>query len=319
MTRTTKILGVAAALTALSTAPAHAGYYAQAEANAGVRDLTSSSYPTLTNWPFSVSNGSTILGPSIASAQAQNGGTFNNFSLTSLASADLSSGALKAYASTSSSAADPDRLAISFGGAEFGDSFSLSGPGGAPFTWKPGNRASFDLHIDGTLSNASTSTDAPSVWVELGILQHGAVANPAFANSMWLGGFSWQSVQNPDGSLTFEPLVFDGLDMALQIKGSLQTGGVDLHASFQAQGDFDWLMRLSAFSIMRDGSGYQYGDFSHTLTASFTGPTGAQVSSSSGLFPVNAAPVPEPATATLWLAGLAAAGKLAKRRRSRQR
>jgi hypothetical protein len=102
---------------------------------------------------------------------------------------------------------------------------------------------------------------------------------------------------------------------------SLSVDGIDIEMEVQVNGitDGEVLLFRSALNVQAYGLGLGGSDFGNTARLSVVLSDGLSLSSASGAFLSQAAPVPEPGSAAMTLLGLVALGSLAARRRCRER
>lgn len=277
---------------------AQAGHFAQVEASAYVCSDMTSCNPILSPWPsYTSAGGSTYYSPWAPpnlTAQVSNGGVFESFNLTSEASADLSSGSLRAAATITNDEATQGRSALVSSTARFGDSFSFATGQGSPFNWGTSDFVTLNIHIDGLLTNSTTDIWPATYGVQFAVRQYGAIQSTQGTPLTALGQLNWSQWNTSSGPGGYEAWSMGGLPITATVTGSLAQGDLNLQLSFKPNGDFDWDLTLYTQAMLTDLAGTKSADFSHTLNASFVAPTGSIATSSSGVFPITSA-VPEPA------------------------
>lgn len=222
----------------------------------------------------------------------------------------------------------------------FGDSFrAYSGNTGSPFAWSSGDTATFNFSITGTSSH-SPGLAVPTGFdpgqpqnrtlstLQLSAFRPGGLdlrrqlntfdfsAYPSFAEGFVV--FQALDQQLKDATITRkfwylgEQLVDFAVDPALVVTLTGNTP-VNLSASFNPEGDFDWVLELNT-SARVDASlqnVFSSVDFANTVEVGYDAPQGATTYSASGQFPgtvslASIPAVPEPGTWALMLLGLAA-------------
>lgn len=265
------------------------------------------------------------------------GGGFSHIETDAgFASADLSSGQLKARAYIALGNAISGMNLGTYGldyadnsaEASFGDSLSFAS-GKTPYIWRTGDTFTFNMKVDGKTEIPADMPKTPlatqaNLWLSVyrpGGLQavqnasdfdfsaysvaHGFDA--AIAEFLRLidliSSFRMSSKAWCLGDTT-APLLCDGLPVNLDDGGSVSY-------TFSPGGDFEFSLLLRTTATIDSAyEGYAVDmDFSHTVTAGFTAPSGVTVYSASGVFPNTlelGAPttVPEPEGITLITAGL---------------
>ena len=231
----------------------------------------------------------------------------------------------------------------------FGDSFrAYSGNTGSPFAWSSGDTATFNFSITGT------SSHSPGLAVPTGF-DPGQPQNRALStlqlSAFRPGGLDLRRQLNTfdfsaypsfsDGYAVFlaldqqltaltitrkfwylgEQLVDFPVDPAMVVTLTGNTP-VNLSASFNPEGDFDWVLELNT-SARVDASlqnVFSRVDFANTVEVGYEAPQGATTYSASGQFPgtlslTSVPAVPEPQTWGLMMLGLAAIFVVSARRR----
>ena len=203
------------------------------------------------------------------------------------------------------------------------DSFTHSQGGITPFSWTSATTVKFSLEISGS-SHLNANETVPeadanvSGLVILYILPHGSWEAGSSVYGNTIKQFSW-------GLSETSTMAMDANTYGLvPVDGVLSSGG-SVNAEFTPGGDFDWLLWFSVGAGGKTGQGNILTgdafngsmDFYNTVKVSYAGPVGANVYSSSGVFPgtLVTPPVPEPETYALMLAGLGLVGYAARRRR----
>jgi hypothetical protein len=237
--------------------------------------------------------------------------SFANLTANAKSHADLATGTLKSEADITQSAPSgsfPGFFRNSTG-ALMGDSFRAFTPGGSPFTWGPNGTATFNFHIDGTITGNKPAWNQSDFTVS--IWQPGAIdAFVAFENrtapfpaALLIQSVGW----NLDSSRLANPIA------------NLTTFPADVSFAFTPGGDFDWTLSLSTLvSESGNVAGTETANFFDTIGVTYDGPAGSLTRSASGVFP-GTSPlfVPEPSTIALlgmgilWLWG---AGLIRRRR-----
>jgi hypothetical protein len=267
--------------------------------------------PGSENWELNSSN--TGL-PVTASAA---GGNVIVGSLIANASADLSTASLRAFASGNSGLFLPGYQGTASATALISDSFTHM-TGAAPFTWTSANTAEFNIDVSGLGSlNTGGAPHPPTTyimgWVSLNVYSKGFFESGLSPFGNAIASFGWGLTPESDMHHDMTNDTFRPVD------GFVTNGGGQLTADFAPGADFDWQLQLSVVVAGETGQVPYSGvmDYSHTVTVSYQAPIGADVYSSSGVFP-NTAPlaaVPEPETYALMLAGLGLVGFAARRGR----
>ena len=225
--------------------------------------------------------------------------------------ARLSAGTLKAASSVED--VRSDRYTITGVFSAIGDSFRTVDAAGSPFAWN-NSSAQFSMSVDGLFGRSNGDGALAIGRVQLFILKAGAL--DAFVNDNGLPLITTSNAENllshyaagltPDSTHVFDWATIETQTYELRNVDYLATSlPVTLNYQFQPGQDFDWLLRLEVGANVlfgHDFSDFAVSDFSNTVSLAYTGPTGSQTYSASGVFPgtlaVNA--VPEPGT--LWLA-----------------
>lgn len=311
-------LALLPAVVATWTPQAHAGYFARAEAVAYLCEDPTACSSTLSSWPSNLAVGSFFERTPWQAPPTQvaigNGGSFETFTLSSSASADLAAGSLRAAARIENSETTQGRTAFASATAWIGDSFTFNTAQGSPFAWGANGRATLNIDLDGVLNNTTIDPWAVFYGVQFAVRQHGAIQSSQGIPLTPLGQFVWSQWSTVHGPGGYDGSSSGTLPITALVSGSLEAGDLSLQLSFQPGGDFDWDLVLYTDTTLTDVAGIKEADFSHTLNASFVAPTGAVVTSSSGVFPVTSA-VPEPAGWALMLAGGVGVLALGRRRR----
>lgn len=270
------------------------------------------------------------------------------------ASADLSTGTLKAVSSLSfgtnayGSSGTNVNFATARAEATIADTFHFAS-GDAPFVWNDLDAFTFKLALDGVTQIPDFVTAGPSTstmtWASLNLtllrpgglearyqFQHfdynayadanGADAASAEfmrlateANSYFITSYGWCLGDNRTQS------DFCGGDYYKQVDLD-DTGAANVDVSFNPGGDFEWMFTLETsakLDVAYENTGIVL-DFSHTLNVDFEAPPDVDVYSASGVFPHTLAAtdpgnaVPEPASLALFGAGIAGVFSWRKRR-----
>ncbi len=254
-------------------------------------------------WTATIDSGPSS-GADKAASSANPGGTYGGRTVSSYASGSLETGSLKAYANAINSNPLNGQVAQAQGWASIGDSYSITGSAG-PFSWGGTDLVTFSLSLTGL--HIHTSLDNAQAWgVGLQIYKPGTLVGGQ--TSDLLGTVWWdESVGDLYGSgyqLREPPLINilgGSMSFITTETGSITTGAVDLSASFNPAGDFDWLLTLAAFATVA-GDGEMTTDLSDTLLIDYQGPAGSITTSDSGFLPsIAAVPLPP----AVWLLGSA--------------
>lgn len=292
------------------------GYFAYSTSTAGIYDVSEG--VELQPWTYALHDGSQIdTAINNTSAWTENpGGWLGDRSAYSSSYAHLSTGSLGAIGSVANYVPDPIVTVSAYGSAQFGDSFTATTPSG-PFVWSASDTATFSMLLTGQHDNSSDQSSFP--WfVQLDIYKPGSIG-PGFS---WaddlLGSVAWRENRTSTGVSTIydDNWVPDLIPISFSHSGSLESWGVELNASFNPGGDFDWVIYLQAGASLSTGTGSQTTNLSHTLMVNYAGPAGTITQSASGVFPATVA-VPEPKTYAMLLAGLGLVGWPAKRHKTR--
>jgi len=126
-------------------------------------------------WAGSVTDGSLLAESTFASAENP-GGTFQNSTVQSSVSANLSTGHLSASSYTDLAA--PATFANGQAYANIGDSFQVFDQNG-PFNWTGGDEVSFSLNLSGQVTaSLPESTFYVPILVNLNIYEPGTIGDP---------------------------------------------------------------------------------------------------------------------------------------------
>lgn len=243
--------------------------------------------------------------------------TYDVGTATANATADLSTGTMKAYADVEATQALGSSTLSAQARVDIGDSFRAVS-GNSPFTWTSEDEASFTFDVSGVVDFLGASSNSA---IALTILAPGTLD----AYARWVGGdnsayYEWYPTEIADFTYQLGP----GTTNYPWVDATATSYPTSFTASFNPGGDFDWVMTLNLDPYLGYPAGagsHGLDDFSHTVLASYQGPQGATTLSASGLFPgtvaLDAAPggVPEPASWTLMLLGFGGLGAMLRRAR----
>jgi PEP-CTERM motif len=234
-------------------------------------------------------------------------------SVEGFASANLATGELKMSAGEANGNPGGDPYVQV--NAIFGDGFTATTTSGAPFAWTSNSEARFSLSLEGTIPSVSTlENSGAGVFVVLSILRPNTLdpAQPLINGPTAEQYFLW-TIGNPNQTLYYtDP---NGQSQVLIPTGYYPTLPSTITANFTPDGDFDWVLAIGASGQTTAPNASWDVDLADTVTLDYSGPGGSVTKSASGVFSnFVAAPVPEPGTWAMVLAGFAALGWVGRRR-----
>jgi hypothetical protein len=234
-------------------------------------------------------------------------------SVEGFASADLATGELKMSAGASNG--NPGGYPYIQSNAIFGDGFTAGTTTGAPFAWTSSSEARFSLSLEGTIPSVGTlENSGAGLFVVLSILR----PNTLDPEQQLINGptaeqyFLW-TIGNPNQTLYYTNP--EGQSQVLIPTAYYPTLPSAITANFTPDGDFDWVLAIGASGQTTAPNASWDVDLADTVTLDYSGPAGSVTKSASGVFSnFVAAPVPEPGTWAMVLAGFAALGWVGRRR-----
>lgn len=236
--------------------------------------------------------------PVSASAARNDGG----IQTSATASADLSTGSLKAFTSMRSTSPQSNELDGTSAIASFSDTLTHFNSGSTtPFVWTSATTASFTINLSGSTTNlvgtnpvANSSELRSGGRLILSIYAHGS--------STVLKDFAWGLSPDDTTFLSFEGGGFE----IVPVDDIFSSFPQSISVSFNPGGDFDWSLWMAVGSegTNTPGNRYTEADFSHTAKISYTAPEGSDFVSASGLFQLPPTSVPEPGALVLLCLGM---------------
>lgn len=305
-----RLIAPVLALAALST-PSHtaqAGVQAYTETNAYIHS------PNQTNpneYFLSARDFKYGTNPGASSSSIAESGTWG--SLSSNGYANLATGVLKSQTTLDNIGASDLYVQSN---AYFGDGFRTSNPDGSPYTWGPSSSGVFTLNLSGSIAAfPSLPTLNAGAFVVLSIFRPGTLdPNGAIAGIPDVIQYFYWQLGNP--TLDLYSCDYVGHCTQLLPTGFLAAFPQTITQQINPGSDFDWTLLIGSYGAPSSATGSFDMDFSHTLTAQYSGPTGTTTHSQSGVFPGTLAlvgTIPEPGS--LVLSGLGVAAVCALRRR----